>query len=174
MKIIKRNGSEMTFDIDKIVDAISKACIRAEEKKVEERIKVLDLFSGTGGVKGECEPGLHSLIYDIIDNQLDMALGYFEERPKTLEELQELYFQYLREIELEKLEKRRQELRTLRRIKTERVSAMIKNAWIRRNLAVGRSSTSSVTDPMLLSIPTPPTSMAANCSLGSGGTVIAF
>lgn len=76
--------------------------------------------------------------------------------------------------EIEQLEKRREELRKLRKMKTERVSAMIRAAWLNRNTAVGRSSTSSVTDTMLLSIPTPPTFKAANRSLVVGGAVIAF
>lgn len=74
----------------------------------------------------------------------------------------------------EELLKRRKELRALRKMKTERVSEMIRVAWKNRNSNVGRSNTGSVTDPMLLSIPTPPTSMAAISSLESGGAVIAI
>lgn len=76
--------------------------------------------------------------------------------------------------ELQELLKRREELRALRKMKTERVSEMIRAAWKNRNSNVGRSNTGSVTDPMLLSIPTPPTSVAAISSLKSGGAVIAI
>ena len=70
--------------------------------------------------------------------------------------------------------KHREELRALRKMKTERVSEMIRAAWKNRDSNVGRSNTGSVTDPMLLSLPTPPTSVAAISSLKSGGAVIAI
>lgn len=189
MRIRELGVYKIAVDFREIVDAISKAIIRAEEKKIEERIRqvegrinYIDLLAGAGALKSPYEqmPGPHSLIDEIVENQIRMIMGYTHEEPITLEDLmvlddlRQLTCQYRNVLELELLEKRRQELRTLRKIKTERVSAIIKIAWLRRNLSVGRSSTSSVNDPMLLSIPTPPTLMAANCSQGSGGTVSAF
>ena len=72
----------------------------------------------------------------------------------------------------ERLERKREELRKIRKQKTESVTAMIKTAWQNRNRSVGRSSTSAVSDKMLLSIPTPPTAVAANRSLWRGGVVV--
>ena len=72
------------------------------------------------------------------------------------------YFQYDLNIE---------ELRELRKLKIKRVSEMIRAAWLNRNTNVGRSNTGSVTDSMLLSLPTPPTSTAIFSSLESGGVV---
>ena len=65
--------------------------------------------------------------------------------------IEELYHEY------ERLLQRRKELRELRKLN--------------RNTNVGRSNTGSVTDSMLLSLPTPPTSTAIFSSLESGGVV---
>ena len=78
------------------------------------------------------------------------------------------------QLELERLENQRKQLQFLRRLKTAQVSQMIRTAWMNRNDTAGRSNTGAVTDPMLLSIPTPPTSEAANSSLRCGGNVIAY
>ena len=79
--------------------------------------------------------------------------------------IEELYHEY------ERLLQRRKELRELRKLKIKRVSEMIRAAWLNRNSNVGRSNTGSVTDSMLLSLPTPPTSTAIFSSLESGGVV---
>ena len=79
--------------------------------------------------------------------------------------IEELYHEY------ERLLQRRKELRELRKLKIKRVSEMIRAAWLNRNTNVGRSNTGSVTDSMLLSLPTPPTSTAIFSSLESGGVV---
>lgn len=77
--------------------------------------------------------------------------------------IEELYHEY------ERLLQRRKELRELRKLKIKRVSEMIRAAWLNRNTNVGRSNTGSVTDSMLLSLPTPPTSTAIFSSLESRG-----
>ena len=79
--------------------------------------------------------------------------------------IEELYHEY------ERLLQRRKELCELRKLKIKRVSEMIRAAWLNRNSNVGRSNTGSVTDSMLLSLPTPPTSTAIFSSLESGGVV---
>ena len=79
--------------------------------------------------------------------------------------IEELYHEY------ERLLQRRKELCELRKLKIKRVSEMIRAAWLNRNTNVGRSNTGSVTDSMLLSLPTPPTSTAIFSSLESGGVV---
>ena len=163
MRIIKRNGASCDFDVSKIVDAVSKACIRRETKKVEKKIHEVELFSGVGGfdelpdIKEDIE-----IFAKIISRILD---GDYQERVQEKIDLQ---------LELERLENQRKQLQFLRRLKTAQVSQMIRTAWMNRNHTAGRSNTGAVTDPMLLSIPTPPTSEAANRSLRCGGNMIAY
>ena len=49
------------------------------------------------------------------------------------------------------------------------INAMICVVWSLRKTTAGRSNTSSVSDKMLLTIPTPPTAEAADCSLWQRG-----
>lgn len=196
--IIKRDGSTLPFDLKMIADAVSKAHIRAEQKKVEKDLGAVDLLMNVGGfnllvefehntrVKDKpCsknntfEESLHEPvnepsnevarmnIYEIYDKIFRSILndgGFIVQDRKT-----EIAF-----LEYERLLKRREELRALRKMKIERVSEMIRLAWKNRNSNVGRSNTGSVTDLMLLSMPIPPTSVAAISSLKSGGAVIAI
>lgn len=230
-----RCGVEVEFDIEKIVDTISKVSIRNEEAEIEERLrkriekyrvlicgtvgtgktstlaslmggivptmrmssnvfKPFDLFAGTGGFNRtfpsmEYEWRRNLSTTNILDSVIsDSWTDLFDGCPTHAlahNVVHEMYhycqratvFDILYQdvaFEIEQLEKRREELRKLRKLKTERVSAMIRAAWLNRNTAVGRSSTSAVTDLMLLSIPTPPTFKAANRSLEVGGAVVAF
>lgn len=163
MNVIKRNGESCFFDTSKIVDAVSKAYIRQETKKVEKEIHEVELFSGVGGYNEEIDLNEET---DLIIQIYNRILGReFQERIRA-------NFALL--LEIERLEKRREQLRALRRLKTARVSQMIRTAWMNRNYTAGRSNTGAVTDPMLLSIPTPPTSEAANSSLRCGGNMIAY
>lgn len=141
MKIVNRNGIETIFDIDKIVEAVSKAIIRDAEERVDEDIALLELFYGAGEIE-------ESNVYYGVCNYI------------------------LREYR--KLKAIKQCLRALHKAKTERISAIIRVFWMNRNKSAGRSSTDTVTDQMLLSMPTPPTSVAAMCSYRSGGAVVAL
>ena len=163
MRIIKRNGASCAFDVYKIVDAVSKACIQRETKKVEKKIHEVELFSGVGGFNELLDINEEIEIFvQILDRILDAD---YQQRFQDNIDLQ---------LELERLENQREQLRILRRLKTARVSLMIRTAWMNRNHTAGRSNTGAVTDPMLLSIPTPPTSEAANRSLGCGGNMFAY
>ena len=163
MRIIKRNGASCDFDVSKIVDAVSKACIRRETKKVEKKIHEVELFSGVGWDDEDFDLNERiDILAEIISRILDAD---YQERFQDNIDLQ---------LELERLENQREQLRILRRLKTARVSLMIRTAWMNRNHTAGRSNTGAVTDPMLLSIPTPPTSEAANCSLSCGGNMLAY
>ena len=64
MRITKKDGTSVSFDISKIVDAVSKAWIRQEEKKVEEDTRIVELFAGVGGVEGD--PELYQQLLDRI------------------------------------------------------------------------------------------------------------
>ncbi len=163
MRIIKRNGESCAFDVYKIVDAVSKACIQRETKKVEKKIHEVELFSGVGGFNELLDINEEIEIFvQILDRILDAD---YQQRFQDNIDLQ---------LELERLENQREQLRILRRLKTARVSLMIRTAWMNRNHTAGRSNTGAVTDPMLLSIPTPPTSEAANRSLRCGGNMLAY
>lgn len=158
-----RNGASCGFDVSRIVAAISKACIRNETKKVEKKIHEVELFSGVDGfdelldIKEDIE-----IFAQILDRILSAD---YKERVQENIDLQ---------LELERLENQRKQLQFLRRLKTAQVSQMIRTAWMNRNHTAGRSNTGAVTDPMLLSIPTPPTSEAANRSLRCGGNMLAY
>ena len=158
-----RNGASCDFDVSRIVAAISKACIRSETKKVEKKIHEVELFSGADGfdelldIKEDIE-----IFAQILDRILSAD---YQERVQENIDLQ---------LELERLENQRKQLQFLRRLKAAQVSQMIRTAWMNRNHTAGRSNTGAVTDPMLLSIPTPPTSEAANCSLSCGGNMLAY
>lgn len=158
MRFIIRNGESCVFDTSKIVDAISKAYIRQETKKAEKEIGVINLLVGVGGCSAAHEI-CHLLIEEILNREYD--------------EYEYGFYQRL-QLELERLENQRKQLQVLRRLKTAQVSQMIRTAWMNRNHTAGRSNTGAVTDPMLLSIPTPPTSEAANCSLSCGGNMLAY
>lgn len=163
MNVIKRNGASCFFNTSKIVDAVSKAYIRQETKKVEKEIYKVEIFSGVGGFNGLLDIKEENEFFaQILDRILDPD---YQERVQENIDLQ---------LELERLENQREQLRFLRRLKTARVSQMIRTAWMNRNHTAGRSNTGAVTDPMLLSIPTPPTSEAANRSLRCGGNMIAY
>ena len=158
-----RNGASCDFDVSKIVDAVSKACIRRETKKVEKKIHEVELFSGVGWDDEDFDLNERiDILAEIISRILDAD---YQERFQDNIDLQ---------LELERLENQREQLRILRRLKTARVSLMIRTAWMNRNHTAGRSNTGAVTDPMLLSIPTPPTSEAANRSLRCGGNMLAY
>ena len=78
MKIIKRNGSEVTFDISKIENAIRAANseVPAEERLTEREVKFASL-----NVTDECMEAGHTVtveeVQDLVENQL-MGLHHFE------------------------------------------------------------------------------------------------
>ena len=75
---------------------------------------------------------------------------------------------YYQDVLLE-LEERRREIREYRKSMTQAIHAVLRSAWMRRNRSAGRSNTSAVSDMMLLTVPTPPTFVAANRSLQKWG-----
>jgi anaerobic ribonucleoside-triphosphate reductase len=78
MKVIKRNGSEVTFDVTKIVHAISKA---NREVEVENALRPEQILTAANNVTVECETLGHAPaveeIQDMVEDQI-MALGAFE------------------------------------------------------------------------------------------------
>ena len=78
MKIIKRNGSEVTFDVDKIENAIAKA---NAEVSGEERLTNREIRFAALNVTDECMEAGHTVtveeVQDLVEDQL-MALDHFE------------------------------------------------------------------------------------------------
>ena len=78
MKIIKRNGSEVTFDISKIENAIRAA---NEEVPASERLTEREVKFASLNVTDECMEAGHTVtveeVQDLVEDQL-MALDHFE------------------------------------------------------------------------------------------------
>ena len=78
MKVIKRNGSEVVFDVTKIVNAIAAA---NEEVVPENRLSQADILSAANKVTSRCEGLGHAPaveeIQDMVEDEI-MALGCYE------------------------------------------------------------------------------------------------
>ncbi|OUO34124.1 anaerobic ribonucleoside-triphosphate reductase [Olsenella sp. An290] len=78
MKIIKRNGSEVTFDISKIENAIRAANLEAPE---DERLTEREIKFASLNVTDECMEAGHTVtveeVQDLVEDQL-MALDHFD------------------------------------------------------------------------------------------------
>ena len=78
MKIIKRNGTEVAFDIDKISNAIRGA---NREVKEEERMTEREVIFASQNVAEACENAGHTVsveeIQDLVEDEI-MALDHFE------------------------------------------------------------------------------------------------
>ena len=78
MKIIKRNGSEVTFDVQKIVNAIAAANLEVPE---DERLSDRSIKFAAHNVADECMNSGHTVtveeVQDLVEDQL-MALDHFE------------------------------------------------------------------------------------------------
>lgn len=78
MKIIKRNGSEVTFEVEKIVKAIAKANAEVPE---DQRLTEREIQFASLNVTDECEKAGHTVtveeVQDLVEDQL-MALDRFE------------------------------------------------------------------------------------------------
>ena len=78
MKIIKRNGSEVAFEVEKIVNAIAKANAEVPE---DQRLTEREIQFASLNVTDECEKAGHTVtveeVQDLVEDQL-MALDRFE------------------------------------------------------------------------------------------------
>ena len=97
----------------------------------------------------------------------------FESRMKIDCDIETLDFMGLSEEEYEQarveLEEKWREAKRNCKSLVQKLNAVLHQVWLARNTGAGRSSTSSVSDKMLLTIPTPPTAEAAICSLWQRG-----
>ena len=71
MKIIKRNGSEVTFEVEKIVNAIAKANAEVPE---DQRLTEREIQFASLNVTDECEKAGHTVtveeVQDLVEDQL--------------------------------------------------------------------------------------------------------
>ena len=78
MKIIKRNGSEVLFDISKIENAITAANNEVEEDK---RLSARQIVYASENVADRCAEAGHTVtveeIQDMVEDEI-MALGRYE------------------------------------------------------------------------------------------------
>jgi len=97
----------------------------------------------------------------------------FEATMEIDHEIDALDFMGLSEDEYEQarveLEERRREAKRYCKGLVQKLNAVLRQVWLARNTGAGRSSTSAVSDKMLLTIPTPPTAEAAIRSLWQRG-----
>ena len=97
----------------------------------------------------------------------------FEATMEIDHEIDALDFMGLSEDEYEQarveLEERRREAKRYCKGLVQKLNAVLRQVWLARNTGAGRSSTSAVSDKMLLTIPTPPTAEAAIRSLWQSG-----
>ena len=68
-------------------------------------------------------------------------------------------------LQLCELKERKRELRKECKRQKLLFSVVLRYLWAMRNSEAGRSNTSAISDKLLLTIPTPPTALTANCSL---------
>ncbi len=129
-KIIYRNGEETYFDFDKskFIEVLSKASIRAEEKKVEKQLRAVNLFAGVGALNRLFYEIVSQSVDEMLDEILEQTLYDYEREIYEASGMHYLPYHIYRDLmhTRERLEKRREELRTVRKRKTESVTAMKK------------------------------------------------
>ena len=189
VSIKKPDGIQIELDSTKIVDAISKSIIREEEKKNEKKLRNFAILA-TGNVRASRyikEPKINmSKLFSGIFTSICFCnfLQDYNERNISVTYIPTTDYEKTIVVTADFVDttifgmpvtvKRSTQFGLfyeLRKLKIKRVSEMIRAAWLNRNTNVGRSNTGSVTDSMLLSLPTPPTSTAIFSSLESGGVV---
>jgi len=82
---------------------------------------------------------------------------------------EDAFCRYLMNERINILLERKKEYRFYRRLKNEQIRKVLRNLWMNRNANMCRSNTSSVSDPMINTIPTPPTAAAVKFSCGQRG-----
>ncbi len=79
------------------------------------------------------------------------------------------FCRYLMNERINILLEKKKEYRFYRILKNEQIRKVLRNLWMNRNANMCRSNTSSVSDPMINTIPTPPTAAAVKFSCGQRG-----
>jgi len=103
-----------------------------------------------------------------INDRIAQLLGFVEEIPMTSQEYERI------QKELEALERQRRNYRILRKFRYAMIHATLHRLWLDRVQGASRSLARLTFDPMSIAMPIPPTSEAANSSLGRGRTINGF
>ena len=103
-----------------------------------------------------------------INDRIAQLLGFVEDIPMSPQEYEKI------QKELEDLERQRREYRILRKVRYAMIHATLHRLWLDRVQGASRSLARLTFDPMSITMPIPPTSEAANSSLGRGRIINGF
>ena len=103
-----------------------------------------------------------------LNDRIAQLLGFVDDDSMSPQEYEKI------QKELEDLERQRREYRNLRKVRYAMIHATLHRLWLDRVQGASRSLARLTFDPMSITMPIPPTSEAANCSLGCGRTINGF
>ena len=103
-----------------------------------------------------------------LNDRIAQLLGFVDDDSMSPQEYEKI------QKELEDLERQRREYRILRKVRYARIHATLHRLWLDRVQGASRSLARLTFDPMSITMPIPPTSEAANSSLGRGRIINGF
>ena len=103
-----------------------------------------------------------------LNDRIAQLLGFVEDDSMSPQEYEKI------QKELEDLERQRREYRILRKVRYAMIHAALHRLWLDRVQGASRSLARLTFDPMSITMPIPPTSEAANSSLGRGRIINGF
>ena len=103
-----------------------------------------------------------------LNDRIAQLLGFIDDDSMSPQEYEKI------QKELEDLERQRREYRILRKVRYAMIHAALHRLWLDRVQGASRSLARLTFDPMSITMPIPPTSEAANSSLGRGRTINGF
>lgn len=103
-----------------------------------------------------------------LNDRIAQLLGFIDDDSMSPQEYEKI------QKELEDLERQRREYRILRKVRYAMIHAALHRLWLDRVQGASRSLARLTFDPMSITMPIPPTSEAANSSLGRGRIINGF
>ena len=103
-----------------------------------------------------------------LNDRIAQLLGFIDDDSMSPQEYEKI------QKELEDLERQRREYRILRKVRYAMIHAALHRLWLDRVQGASRSLARLPFDPMSITTPIPPTSEAANSSLGRGRIINGF
>jgi len=103
-----------------------------------------------------------------LNDRIAQLLGFIDDDSMSPQEYEKI------QKELEDLERQRREYRILRKVRYAMIHATLHRLWLDRVQGASRSLARLTFDPMSITMPIPPTSEAANSSLGRGRILNGF
>ena len=97
-----------------------------------------------------------------LNDRIAQLLGFIDDDSMSPQEYEKI------QKELEDLDRQRREYRILRKVRYAMIHAALHRLWLDRVQGASRSLARLTFDPMSITMPIPPTSEAANSSLGRG------